>query len=168
MAVFGAGLTLFFAGTDPASQTASDPVRGNWIALVSGVFWACTILGLRWLASKPRDEGDPAGAAIVAGNILACVLTAPFALRGPAPTAFDLGVVAYLGIFQIGLAYVCMTRGMRGVRALEAVLLLLLEPVLNAVWAWIVHGERPGTWSLAGCSVILAATAAQAVRRERQ
>ena len=42
--------------------------------------------------------------------------------------------------------------------ALEASLLLLLEPVLNPVWAWIAHGERPGAWSLAGGAVILLAT----------
>ena len=48
---------------------------------------------------------------------------------------------------------------MRRVPAFEASLLLLLEPVLNPVWAWLVHGERPGAWSLAGGALILAATA---------
>ena len=42
------------------------------------------------------------------------------------------------------------------VRAFEASLLLLLEPVLNPIWAWMVHGERPGVWSIAGAAVILA------------
>ena len=46
-------------------------------------------------------------------------------------------------MFQIGLAYGCLIEGLRGVPALEASLLLLLEPVLNPVWAWMVHGERP-------------------------
>ena len=44
------------------------------------------------------------------------------------------------------------------VPALEVSMLLILEPVLNAVWAWLVHGETPGPWSFAGCAVILAAT----------
>jgi drug/metabolite transporter (DMT)-like permease len=78
----------------------------------------------------------------------------------------DWLIVGYLGVFQIGLAYVWLTIGVRRVPALEASLLLLLEPVLNAVWAWLVHGERPGPWSLAGCLVILLATSARAFRRD--
>jgi len=48
---------------------------------------------------------------------------------------------------------------------LETSLLLLLEPVLNALWAWLIHLERPGPWSLAGCLVILLATLARTFRR---
>ena len=42
--------------------------------------------------------------------------------------------------------------------AFELSLLLLLEPVLNPVWSWLVHGETVGTWSLAGAALILVAT----------
>jgi drug/metabolite transporter (DMT)-like permease len=45
------------------------------------------------------------------------------------------------------------------VSAFEASLLLLLEPVLNPIWTWLVHGEKPGVWSIAGAAVILLATA---------
>jgi len=30
--------------------------------------------------------------------------------------------------------------------------------VLNPFWAWLVHGERPSGWSLAGGTVIVATT----------
>jgi drug/metabolite transporter (DMT)-like permease len=66
--------------------------------------------------------------------------------------------LGYLGVFQIGLAYYLLIRGLARLRAFEASLLLLLEPVLNPVWAWLVHGEQPGAWSLAGGAVILLAT----------
>ena len=46
----------------------------------------------------------------------------------------------------------------RHVPALEASLLLMLEPVLNPVWAWVIHGEQPGAWALAGGAAILGAT----------
>jgi len=71
---------------------------------------------------------------------------------------FDVGVLLYLGVFQIGLAYLFLTRGMRHVPAFEASTLLLLEPVCNPVWTWIFHGEQPSGRSLAGGAVILAAT----------
>jgi drug/metabolite transporter (DMT)-like permease len=40
---------------------------------------------------------------------------------------------------------------------------LLAEPVLNPLWAWLVHGERPSAWSSAGGIVIVAATLAKSL-----
>jgi len=37
--------------------------------------------------------------------------------------------------------------------------ILLLEPALNPVWAWLVHGERPGGWAILGGVLILGASA---------
>jgi drug/metabolite transporter (DMT)-like permease len=70
----------------------------------------------------------------------------------------DWAVVGYLGVFQIGLAYVFLAAGMRHVTALEGSILLLLEPALNPFWTWMVHGENPGVWALVGGAVILGAT----------
>ena len=67
----------------------------------------------------------------------------------------------YLGVFQIGVAYLLLGAGIRHVTALEASVLLLLEPALNPFWAWLVQGERPGAWSLAGGALILGATLAR-------
>ena len=67
-------------------------------------------------------------------------------------------IIAYLGVFQIGLAYVLVTKGMLRVPAFEASLLLLLEPVLNPFWAWLVHSERPGSWAIVGGGLILLAS----------
>jgi drug/metabolite transporter (DMT)-like permease len=47
--------------------------------------------------------------------------------------------------------------------ALEASLFLLLEPVLNPLWAWLLQGEVPAAATLAGGAVILAATAARSL-----
>jgi drug/metabolite transporter (DMT)-like permease len=67
-------------------------------------------------------------------------------------------VIGYLGVFQIALAYVLVTSALRHIPALEASLILLIEPVLNPVWAWIFQGERPGAWALLGGGIILGAT----------
>jgi drug/metabolite transporter (DMT)-like permease len=81
------------------------------------------------------------------------------------PTLADWGLIVYLGIFQIAAAYLLLSRAIRHVRALEVSLLVLLEPVLNPVWVWLVYGEQPGTWALAGGAIILAATAASTMSR---
>jgi drug/metabolite transporter (DMT)-like permease len=72
--------------------------------------------------------------------------------------ALDVAIIVFLGVFQIGLAYVCLSGGIGGVPALEASLLLLVEPVLNPIWAWLVHGEAPGRWALTGGTIIMIAT----------
>ena len=61
-------------------------------------------------------------------------------------------------MFQVGLAYVLLTWALRHTAAFEASVLLLLEPLLNPVWAWILHGERPGPWALTGGAILLTAT----------
>jgi drug/metabolite transporter (DMT)-like permease len=163
------GLLLFFADVDPARATAPDPERGNRLALLSGLSWALTLTGLRWLARRDALEASQAtGSAVVAGNLIACAACLPLALPLGETQPTDWLVVSYLGVFQIGLAYVLMTRGIRGTTALEAALLLLLEPVLNPLWAWLALGEQPGPWSLAGCAVIFFTTLGLTLQRRGQ
>jgi len=57
---------------------------------------------------------------------------------------------------------------MRHVSAIEAATLLMIEPAMNPVWTWLVHGERPAAWSLAGGAVILSATLANTWRQARR
>jgi drug/metabolite transporter (DMT)-like permease len=149
------GLGLFFVGFDTASATAPNPALGNVLSLVSGGTWALTIMGLRALGRGGESWG-PAAAAW--GNVFAAAACLPLALPVGSSRPADWLFLGYLGVCQIGLAYFFLLRGLRRVGAFEASLLLFLEPVLNPVWAWLVHGERPGTWSLAGGGVILLAT----------
>jgi drug/metabolite transporter (DMT)-like permease len=174
IATLAAGMSMIFAGAQPASHTAPDPLRGNAVAFVAGIFWALTIIGLRWLARPSQGTssavGDaPSGAvsAVVCGNLIACLVTLPAALPIPRATSVDWAVLAFLGIFQIAVAYIFMVRGVRSVGALEVSLLLLLEPVLSPVWAWLVHGEQPGSLAIAGGLIIVAATALYTWRGRR-
>ena len=157
MGAVALGLGLFFVGTEAPRATAPDPLTGNLLALLSGVFWALTVLGLRWLGSRPGDEGA-ALSTVVAGNVIAFVGLLPLALPVGAASAGDWAAVAYLGVFQIAAAYLFLTAAIRHVPALEASTLLLAEPALNPLWAWLAHGEVPGGWALAGGGVILGAT----------
>ena len=158
-----AGLLLLFLGTESPVATAPNPPLGNVLGIASGVAWAFTVIGLRW-AARAR-EGDGAIATVTIGNILACLATLPMAMPLIAIGSADLLVILYLGVFQIGLAYVCLTRAIRNVPALEAGIVLLLEPVLNPIWAWIVHREGAGPWALAGGAFILLATVVNTWRK---
>ena len=164
MAAIAVGLVLVVTGTTAAGATAPKPGLGNLLALASGGTWALTIVGLRWLGG--RAEGAQATiATVVAGNLLACLICLPAALPVVGATPVDWGVVLYLGLIQIGLAYVLLTRGIRGVPALAASIILLIEPALNPIWAWLVHGEEPGLLPVLGGVLILAATVVRMRRR---
>jgi drug/metabolite transporter (DMT)-like permease len=170
MGALGAGLVLFFVGAEAPQRTAPDPVLGNVLALCSAVTWALTVAGLRWLARSEGQAGEhstAAGAALV-GNALVFLAAAPLAFPVGETPPQAWAYVTYLGVFQIALAYIFMTRGVRRIPALEGSLLLLVEPVLNTLWAWLLHGELPGAWSAAGASVILVATAVHAVAASRR
>jgi drug/metabolite transporter (DMT)-like permease len=163
MAALVIGMSLFFVGNQPFSATAPNPMRGNLIAAGAGLSWALTIVGLRWLGRESPAGGSaataPAAAAVACGNLVACVVVLPFALPMFGITATDWVVVAFLGIFQIALAYIFLVRGVRSVGALEVSLLVLLEPILSPLWAWFLHGERPTTWAILGGAIIITATA---------
>lgn len=152
------GLAMFFVGAEePATGTATNPSLGNVLATASGVTWALTLVGLRWMGNRAGGEGS-AIPTVVAGNVIAFLACLPAALPVPAVGADDWLAVGYLGVFQIGAAYLLLTAGIRHVPALEASVLLLLEPALNPVWSWLVHGEVPGPWPIAGGVLILGAT----------
>ncbi|UCF66411.1 MAG: DMT family transporter [Acidobacteriota bacterium] len=160
------GLATFFVGVEPPLATAPDPRLGNLVGAASGLTWALTLIGLRWLGRQPGGEAHGGGAVIV-GNLLACLICLSAALPVVSTRPLDAALIGYLGVGQIGLAYVLLTRGLGRVPAIEASLLLLLEPVLNPLWSWIVHHEQPGGWSLAGGALILTATLAHVAGSSR-
>ena len=166
MAALAVGMTLFFIGTQPVSSTATDPVLGNVLGAATGFTWALCIMGLRWLAHSSDDTGATS-AAVCCGNVIAFLVTLPMAVPVQSAAPSDWAVVVFLGVFQIGVAYVFLVRGVARVPALEASLILLAEPVLNPLWAWLVHGEAPTAWALMGGAIILGATTVMAVTGTR-
>ena len=153
------GLVLVLLGVPAAGPTTPNPALGNLLAAVSGGTSALMMVGLRWLARGTHEADGAAPAAVVLGNVFACAAVLPLALPVASSRPADWLLLAYLGIFQIGVAYALLLSALRHVAALEASLLLFVEPVLSPVWAWLFQGERPGGWTLAGGSVILGTTA---------
>ena len=156
VAAVACGIGCLFIGSPGAGGTAPDPVRGNIYAVASGVAYAFMLVGLRWLSRK--GTGGAGIATVAMGNVVACVAALPFALPAAAPGSKDLLVLLYLGTIQVGLAYCCLAAGISHVPAVQATALLMAEPALNPVWTWLVHGERPAAWALAGGALIVCAT----------
>jgi drug/metabolite transporter, DME family len=152
------GVIFLFAGSQEPLATAPHRVLGTFVGVVSGFCWSLTVMGLRWIArADPVNGGNSARTAAVIGNLLAFLVCVPAALPAAAPGAADFLGVVYLGVFQVGAAYLLLSRGLRYVPAAAASLLLLAEPAFSPLWAWLVHHEAPGFWPLVGGTLIIAA-----------
>jgi drug/metabolite transporter (DMT)-like permease len=137
-------------------------VAGGWqegelavigIALLSGFAYAGIILGLRVL----RDL--PANWLTVWNHLIGALVLLPIVLMLQPPTWQQYLFLFIYGSIQLGFPYWLMARGLRTVDATEAGAIVLLEPILNPIWTWLVCGEEPSSWTFAGGAVILVALA---------
>lgn len=67
----------------------------------------------------------------------------------------DVGVLAFMGFFQLGLGCLLLTLAAPHLSAAEIGLLSLLETTLGPVWVWIGIGERPSDLALVGGSIVV-------------
>jgi len=162
VALAALGLLLVFLGSRDPVATAPAPALGNAMALASGFFYAMLMILMRRLA-RAEGESDRTLPAMVLGNAIAFLACLPFCLPVVDVTIGDAVAIAYLGVIQIALAYWLFARGLRVLSALEVSLLVLLEPVLNPLWTWILHAEQPGALALTGGALMVVALAARAL-----
>ena len=147
-----AGMSLFFVGRlDPGA------LLGNFVAVLSGLFFGLTVLLLR------RDASGDAIPSVIAGNLAAAALAFPFARGNLALDGRGLLLVVFLGVVQMGISYVLFVKGLKTVPATEASLIGMLEPMFNPLWAFIGLGERPTPWALLGGAIVLVAVAGRTV-----
>jgi drug/metabolite transporter (DMT)-like permease len=160
LAAAGAGLALCVGGgsASTATATAPDPTTGNLLGVLCSLSWALTLLGLRWVELNQRGSGI---SSVVAGNVIAFLVGVPLLMPLPSVSPLDAAGLLYLGIVQIALAYVLLTGAVGHLPTLHVSLLLLIEPVLNPLWTWIVRGENPGVATLAGGAIIVTAAGLQ-------
>ena len=139
------GIVVFFM-----DKLSPEGFLGNMLAVLSGVSFAWMTLFLR-----KQKRGSPVESVFL-GNLLAAVIGLPFFLREELPEIHGILMLIALGTFQLGFSYVLYTKAIQKVRAFEAVLITMLEPVLNPVWVFLLLGEVPGNWALAGGTIVMA------------
>lgn len=141
-----AGLSMFLL-----EQKTQNNWWGDGIALLSGLFSAALILSLKASNRSQQSSG------ILLGNILVVLVTLPLFLQSGPATVSEHGMLAFLGLIQIGLGYALFTYGQRRISAIESSLIAMLEPILNPVWVLIGYHEIPSAWSVAGGIIIVMA-----------
>ena len=68
-----------------------------------------------------------------------------------------------LGVVQLGLSYRFYAKAIKHVTALEAVIIPVIEPIINPLWVLLCFGERPGLLALLGGTLVLGAVTFRAV-----
>jgi len=150
--VFG-GMALFFC-----DELKFENYAGNIVALASGVTFAAMALLMRRQKDTSTEES------IFLGNVLTGLIGLPFILRsGLPPDARSWTALALLGTVQLGFSYLLYARAIRHITALEAVIIPVIEPLLNPVWAFVGLHERPGRYALLGGVIVLAAVTGRTV-----
>ena len=127
---------------------------GNGCARGSGLAAAWLVVCLRkHAATSPLSM-------LVLANILVAVVGVPWMVAAM-PDAVSWGLLLIAGVGQLGLPLVLYGKAIPHVRALEAVLIPVLEPVLNPVWVLVFVGEVPSGWALLGGVMVLGAVTAR-------
>ncbi|NTV78501.1 MAG: EamA family transporter, partial [Clostridiales bacterium] len=137
------GMALFFVG----GFGGGTPL-GNVIALTSGVFQAGLVI-----VTKKQKAGSPVEIALL-GNFLTFFVSLPF-IPHKIPDTTSILALLFLGVFQLGIPYIFYMLAIKRVTSVEALLIPVLEPLLNPVWVFLFTGEKVAITALIGGTVVI-------------
>lgn len=169
------GIALFFM-----DQLTTDNMLGNVVALAAGVSFAGGALAMRATVAGPSSSDIASSSTgprpppfdplrpLFLGNVLGAVIGAPFIFKGPLPDATGWGALVVLGIVQQAFAYLCYAGAIRHAKAIDVMLVPIVEPILSPVWVAIFFGEIPGPWALVGGTIVVAAVTGRALLSSRR
>ncbi len=146
------GMALFFM-----EKLSHDGLLGNVIAILAGISFAWLALCLR----KQKDESPLES--LILGNILTGIIGLPFFIDSGIPSQQSVIALIVLGVFQLGIPYILYSKAIKHVSALDAVLIPVLEPILNPIWVFLLLGESIGILPMFGGAIIIIAITIRAI-----
>jgi len=147
-----AGMGLFFLDSlSPAG------FWGNLAAIASGFSFAWLVLLMR------KQKAGSTIESVLLGNIVTAILCSPFYFSHFPTGLSDWSALLILGLFQLGLSYLCYAIAIKFVTAIEAILIPVVEPILNPIWVLLFLGEKPGAWAIVGGAVVIGAVTARSL-----
>lgn len=157
MVAVALGMLLFFGG-----QLTPSGYWGNVIAIFSGI-----CLGLFYTTLRMQKDGSPTET-ILLGNLIAAAIGLPFIILGDQPVnPMEMGIILFLGIFQLGLPFLIISLAIKRISAIETILTQTLAPIFNSLFVYLGIGETPAPWALLGAAVITIAVTTNAVAAAR-
>lgn len=140
--VFG-GIVFFFA--DSLSMGGG---AGNAIALFSGVTYA----GVFMMNDMPDSD---AISSVFWGDVLSAMVGLPFIVKETDFTLIPVFSLLILGVFQVALAYIFLSIGLKTTPPVTASLVSGIEPILNPILVALFYGEEVGVFALIGAAIVI-------------
>ncbi len=154
------GLAIIAYGS---GETANASLAGDLLALGVSAMFAAALTAARHLRATSMVPG------VAMAYFIAALAIAPFAAPLSVPLSQTPLVLAHAA-FILGSS-VLLAIGPRYITSAEVGLLVLLESVLAPLLAWVVIGEDPGPYALAGGTIVIGALFASnlvVLRRKRR
>ena len=149
IALVFAGLLVIGYGTMREGNNSNGAtLTGDLAAVAVSLFFAIALTAARKARAKSMIPALPVA------YITCALLLLPFVDPLSIP-AQQWWLVALHGGFFIALSSCMLALGPRYISSAEVALLILLESILAPLLVWIVVGEQPGTWTLAGGALVL-------------
>jgi drug/metabolite transporter (DMT)-like permease len=149
------GIFLLFINGLRYGSRDGDSIVGDAVALAAGICFAASMVFLRM-----NRAASPA-LCLFLSHCIPFVIGLPFIIRSPPVfTAKSVAAIIFLGIVQVGAASLLYAHAIKRIRAIDAVLISQLEPVLNPLWIFLATGAIPAPLSIAGGVIIILAVLA--------
>ncbi|MCT4605954.1 MAG: DMT family transporter [Marinisporobacter sp.] len=145
------GMIMFFIG-----DLERGEMIGNLVALACGIAFSGQVIML-----KLQEEGT-ASEMIFWGNCITLIASIPFILKSIPSMQSIVGLVL-LGVFQLGISFIFYSEAVPRVSAIEAILIPIIEPLLNPVWVFVFIGEQPGKWAFIGGIIVVASVVGRSI-----
>lgn len=149
--VVSLGMVLFFL-----DDMGGGSLAGNIVAILSGVALAGATIGMRL-----QKDGSPVETTLL-GHIITIFVGLPFLFKATFTLQNIIGILL-LGVFQLGISYILYALAIKHLTALESILIMFLEPILNPIWVAIFYGEKPSLFSLIGGIIVILTLAIRSV-----
>ena len=139
------GIIFFFI-----DGLSSGNMLGDVLAVISGVAYA----GVFMMNSFEKSDSL---SSIFLGQALSALIGIWFVFGETDFGVTAIGGILALGIFQVGLAYIFMSKGLEEVPAVTASLTTAIEPILNPVLVAIFYHEMITPLSFVGAVIVIIA-----------
>ena len=137
------GMIMFFI-----DELEMSYLLGNILAILSGIVMAGMILLFQQQKENSLVE------ITLLGNVITAIVGIPFYFIS-SPGMESILPLFILGVFQLGIPYLLYVLAIPNVTAIDAVLIPVLEPLLNPLWVFIFAKESPTLFSLLGGGLVL-------------
>lgn len=155
VAVLGGVLFFFIDGLSTGNML------GNVLALISGLTYA----GVFMMNDMPDSDSI---SSVFWGDLISAVVGLPFLIQETEFTLPTMTSLVILGVFQVAIAYILLTEGLKTTPPVTASLVSGIEPVLSPILVAVFYNEMIGPIAMIGAVIVVGSVIVYNVLLARQ